>query len=346
MIMKYTKTNVKNMQTSRFPYNAYFDLEGCHFLEKKYVSFDEIFINMENNICRDGYSHTKNIHDMIESFSDQIVTAAPLPVIELLSAPIRHSHNGVEDTYNYKLIDGYTRIEALKNLGYTGYWFDIGKFDNELASITFAISNNKQLPKAPSNRRDLFSLTSNLVSKGLIGKEVKDVSEYIVANKLAKKSLATEIAQEVAIAHGSNIPITLYTQQMIKDDADFFGIEREGSEDCNRNELGWIFKNRYEREFLLNAILSWYKTGKTSYFTLYTDMPSKGVTVYDMNEKLVDNLLEIENALFSYIEWQKQSERYCWRIHGALPQSQKDRCPQKKIVKLKKRIDPKLISDD
>lgn len=345
--MIYDKSNIESMQSSRFPYNAYWDLQGCTFIEKKYISFEEIYINMEDNICRDGYSNSTNIFHMTGSYSENgIVTTEPLPVIELLSVPIRHSNNGVEDTYNYRLVDGFTRVEALRNLGYTGYWFDIGKFENELDRVTFAISNNKELPKASSNKRDLFTMASSLVSKGLIGKEVKDISEYIIKHKLAKKSLATEIAQDVALAAGSNIPVTLYTTQMLNDDSKYFGIEREGRYDANCDELGWIFKNRYEREFLMNAILAWYRTGKTSYFTLYTDMPSKGVSVYDMNEKIVDNLIDAEEALFAYMEWQKQNDRYCWRIHGALPQAQHDRRPEKKLVKLKKRLDPRLMIDD
>lgn len=327
----------KNTDKNIFVRNDLFDeLSFANCTSRRWIAFNEIIIDNDNNVARSGGSNPTIQNQLKEALATRILTSECLPVVERI-APV--SKNGTSDYYDYMLVDGYNRIEALKQLGYTGYLFDIAEFGSETvgyedARLRFAMRSNSPRPKSDSRDSDIERALKTLVKKKKIECEPNAISDWITDNCGVRRDRATRIAHIVAKDHGSDDAITLWTPTMIRDEVQDYGVTSYGQYDISRQECGWTVKTGYERELFISILRKLRLTKNTSYITIHTKMPTGNQTIESLREEILESFDELEKDYEYYSRWKaRNGGESCWRIEGALPQKKSER-DKKEIVKL------------
>lgn len=315
-------------------------IDGVSFVTRKYILFKNLESNAANNDVREGGLITGLILRLVESFSRGVRFVACLPVVEMLPTPKSYTNEkGEIEYYHAKLADGHNRIEALKELGYVGYWFDVVKFGSETVSYTtarmnFTMAANVDLPKVASNNKDIFKAAKHMVEKKELECSIPAISNWIVNICRIGQATATAIANEVAASEGSLDAIILYSPNDIKKGLNRFGIASQGNFDLSRGEHGWTCKTGYEHETALNILKKLAETGNTSYVTIHTKMPHGQVDIDDLRYGSVDGFNEVFNIFDAYAEWKnKHPNKKAYRIEGALPQKVSE-LSKKKVINL------------
>lgn len=327
----------ENTNPDVFANNAMFDeLSFVKYTGRKWIRFDNIRIIMDDNEARFGGSNLTLQNLLKEAMSTRIIPTECLPVVEtIVSAP----KNGTSDYYDYCLVDGYNRIEALKQIGYTGYWFDIASFGSDDvtygdARMRFAMRSNAPRPKSDSRDVDIERALKTLVMKKQIENDPVAIADWIVDNCEVRRDRASRIANQVAKAQGSGDAITLWTPTMIRDEVNNYGVTSYGQYDISRQECGWTVKTGYERELFVSILRKLRLTKNTSYVTIHTKMPTGNQSIESLREEILESFDELEKDYQYYARWkQRNGDENCWRIEGALPQKKSER-DTKEIVKL------------
>lgn len=324
-----------------FADNDLFDIiDGVTYVERKYIPFKYLLSRPQDNDVRDSGLIPGLISQLVQSFSRGVRFISCLPVVELLSTPIPYTNeNGDTEYYTAKLADGHNRIEALKELGYEGYWFDVVKFGSDevsylTARMDFTMAANTDLPKSASNNKDIFKAARILVEKKELECDIPKIANWIVKVCRVGQSTASQIANEVAAAQGSLDAIILYSTNDIKKGMGKFGIVSQGYFDLSRGEHGWTCKTGYEHETALNIIKKLAETGNTSYVTVHTKMPHGQVDIDDLRYGSVNTFRDVFDIFDAYADWKAQNpNKQAYRIEGALPQKVSE-LSKKKVIAL------------
>jgi hypothetical protein len=325
-----------------FAHNDLFDIvEGVKYTGRKWILFKNLEANAVNNADhRDGGLIPALVARLVESFSRGVRFSACIPVVEMHPTPKKYiDENGNVEYYYAKLVDGHNRIEALKEKGCLGYWFDVAVFGDEnisydKARTNFAMSSNVDLPKVPSTNKDIFKAARNLVEKKELECDIPTIANWIVNVCRIGQATATAIANEVAAAEGSQDAIVLYSPNDIKKGLGRFGIASQGNYDLSRGEHGWTCKTGYEHETALNILKKLAETGNTSYVTIHTKMPHGQVDIDDLRHGSVEGFEEVFGIFDAYANWKKKNPSLkAYRIEGALPQKVSE-LNKKKVIKL------------
>lgn len=320
-----------------FAMNSLFsELAFAKFAGRKWIWFDDIVIDVDNNVVRFGGSNLTLQNLLKEALSTRIIPSESLPVVEKI-VPL--SKKGSAKYFEYNLVDGYNRIEALKQIGYKGYWFDIAEFGDdkvgyEDARLRFAMKSNAPRPKSDSRDADIMRAMKTLVKRKLVENNPISIADWIVDNCEVRRDRATRLANEVAKDQDSDDAITLWTPSMIRDEVQDYGVTSYGNYDISRQECGWTVKTGYERELFVSILRKLRLTKNTSYITIHTKMPTGNQTMESLREEIVDSFDELEKDFNHYAAWKKRNGDNCWRIEGALPQKKSER-DKKEIVSLK-----------
>lgn len=317
-----------------FPRNTLCDeLTGVSYKETIWIDFDNIVVNPDDNIFRAGGNNLTNQNNLKESLSIGIYTSETLPTVERLLVPfISSEKKGFGKDYIAR--DGFNRINALRDLGYTGYWFDVMLFKDDLSRAMFSARSNRHCPKAASSDVDMKNMIRNLVSRKVVKNDPEAMKDWLIDNCAIRSNRATRLVNEVSNATSLD-GIVIYSTPQLRDLANDLGIEVDGKYDLGRQEFGYHIRSMYEgrtlQKILRNFRLS---NGKTlSYATICTRLlPSIGETIDDQREDLLTTLEEYEEDLNFYAEWKrKHPGEKCWHIMGALPQTKSER-EKKEIV--------------
>lgn len=317
-----------------FPRNTLCDeLPGVTYKETIWIEFDNIVVNPDDNIYRAGGNNLTNQNNLKESLSIGIYTSETLPTVELLTIPfISAEKKGFGK--DYKAIDGFNRINALRDLGYTAYWFDVMLFKDDLSRAMFSARSNRHCPKAASSDADMKTMIRNLVAREIVQNDPEAMKDWLVDNCAIRSNRATRLINEVSNAASSD-GIVIYSTPQLRDLANDLGIEVDGKYDLGRQEFGYHVRSMYEGR-TLQKILRNFRLSKgkvMSYVNICTRLlPSTGETIYDQREDLIDNVEEYEKDIEFYSEWKKKHPgEKCWRIMGALPQTKTER-EKKEII--------------
>jgi hypothetical protein len=320
----------------KFAFNILFDeLDYANFMGRVWIPFEDIVIDVDNNIVRFGGSNLTLQNLLKEAMSTRIIPSESLPVVEKI---VPTSKKGTSKYFEFNLIDGYNRVEALKQIGYTGYWFDIAKFGSEKvgyedAKFRFAMHCNAARPKQDSKDNDITRAMKTLVARKVVENTPSAISNWIMENCEVRRDRATRLANEVAKDQDSDEAITLWTPSMIRDEVQDYGVTSYGNYDISRQECGWTVKTGYERELFVSILRKLRLTKNTSYITIHTKMPTGNQNMELLREEIVDSFEELEKDFNYYSAWKKRNGETCWRIEGALPQKKSER-DKKEIVKL------------
>lgn len=309
--------------------------KGVRKVGRLWLNLKDIRVEPVDNVVRFGGTDSKLVEELKFSFRSSIRYNEFLPIVKKLAV----NKPGLDgDVKFYELVDGYNRITALQDLGYTHYWFDVADFghdgvDSVLAQTSLAITMNAPVPKVSSSDKDLFNAVTNLVDKGLIENDFIKIKQYIRDTAKLTPARADKIANQVAKASGAPNIIYIWTGKMIKKDVGTLGIKSEGKYDSSRGKHGWTSLEGYETEAVFNTLNKLRDTGETSYIVGHTKLPDDNNDLKDRRHNVLKNIEDRRKSLLAFVEYYNKYGRLPFDFIGFLPQDQNE--DRTKLVQIK-----------
>lgn len=313
-------------------------LPGAKPVEKIWIEFTNIVADAELNPFRASFNNLTNQNLLRISLSNGIHSNEPLPVVEKLKNPYVSKKTGL--TVDYVIRDGFTRFNALRELGYTGYAFQVIEFDSDATRAKFSARSNQHTPRASSTEKDMQHMMVDLVARGIVVDDYDEMKSWLQENCGIKSDKAKKVINMVANDRGDGIVV--YTSPQVKDLAYDLDIAINGKYDPKRGKNGYTIRSIYEGRTLLKMIRQLRLTAEQgnpvlSYATITTkELPGPGKTIDDQRDLSVSVLKSINNDLKYYAKWQaKNPGKDFFEVIGYLPQT-KDERKDKKILPVKK----------
>lgn len=309
--------------------------KGLRSSTRIWVKLTDILVNPSLNAARYGGTNSTLVEELKLSFSMGVRYNDFLPIVKKLAVNRKYDDGFVKF---YELIDGYNRITALKELGYTHYWFDVVEFgyddvDPEFAQTTLAIGMNAPVPKVPSSDNDLFTAVTGLVDRGHIAKDFEKIKKYIREVAKVPPARAHTIADKVATATGTPNTLFIWSASMVKTDTKALGVMSHGKYDARRAKHGWTVLEGYEPDAVMNAIAKFSETGKASYFVGHTKLPDNANNLDDRRLRVKNNIEERKAQLIALCEYYAEHKELPFDLIGFLPQSEDE--DRSKLVQVK-----------
>jgi hypothetical protein len=335
---------IHHVLTPQIPLDGFADnpvclgLPGAIPIEKIWIDFSNIKSDAELNPFRAGYTNLTNQNLLRISLSNGIHDNEPLPVVEKLKNPYVDKKTG--RTVDYVIRDGFTRFNALRELGYTGYGFQVISFDSDNTRAKFSARSNQHTPRSSSTEKDMQHMMVDLVARGLVADDYDEMKQWLMENCGVKVEKAKKVINMVANDKGDGIVV--YTAPQVKDLANDLNIAINGKYDPTRGKNGYAIRSIYEGRTILKMIRQLRLTAEQghpilSYATITTkELPTPGKNIDDQRDLSVSVLKSINNDLKHFAKWQnKNPNKDFFEILGYLPQT-KDERKEKKILPLRK----------
>lgn len=302
---------------------------GCKFKKFIRIKLEDIFDQSmnETNKVRVKSHNIPHISSLAQSFSTHINYAAHPPVV--------YKKSGVTDTgqhYQYVLVAGHHRLEALKSLGYT-HWI-VAEYEFGLDGISFIDSvrslqlhENDHDPALANSNGDIINLVSRMIGEnsGLVQNNEDSIREYVnyICPNLHHATRGSVIKQIISQS-GAYQDVVTYTAEQayswIREHTDY---EYAGNLDTRRKQYGWTVLEGYEYEYVVSAMKKYHETNKESYFVCHTRAPTKKYDLEAKRDNMLGDFEQLEDSLKSIFEFYQKNGRFPWRVEGFLPQDHK-----------------------
>lgn len=239
--------------------------------------------------------------------------------------------------YEYELIDGAHRFEAMKLAGITEWIFDIYELgmdgiSEEKSRISLQLKFNDFVPEAASTADDIVNVMSYLIGIKQLNNNQKDIEEYLSSvtenihgNKF--KSIVTRTVQD----NGSYTDVRTYPQDQLQKFLNTNPDKRDykfaGKYDVKRRKYAWTVLEGYEHEYVSNAIKHYGQTKTESYFLTHTKGPTNKRTLNQKRKTQLETIEALEKGIeLSYLFY-KEHGKWPWTIEAFLGQDVKNNEP-------------------
>lgn len=326
--------------------------KGVRVIGRKFIRFDQIRSDASDNPVRLGGTNYSIQNELKFSMMRGIHTSEDLPAVEKIAVPSKHTDGNVK---YYVLRDGFTRLEALKELGAKGYWFDIVEFDNELSRISFSLASNNHLPSGSSKDDDIYKSVEHLVASKLLTNDFLTIKEYIMKICGLTPARAHKIADQIGNSTGAKPTVWTWKQSAIKDLSQNheLGIKSHGNYDPKRKMYGWTVLEGYEADAIANAIakfnadkLDGLGTGQ-SYFVAHTKLPNSNGDLDEKRKAMKRSFDKRFSDLIALCEHYKETGKIPFELIGFLPQTSDEQALNKLVslqsLKSKKSKDSNVV---
>lgn len=308
---------------------------GTKFVQRIKIKLSEIYVApiKSDNSVRSKGKNVMHIQRLEQSFKQGIDYSQMPPTVRIKS----RNENG--EITKYELVTGNHRFEALRNLGFDEWIFDVyeipfgSSYGYEDAIRTFQLKENNFAPNLASTEDDVVNVIVRLIehkSKLVIAEEqsiadyVNEVCTYMHGQTKSKilrdvirklKNTGCAVAQDVVTYTATDVNdfISKTTKYVVS-----------GNYDHNLEMNGWSVLEGYEYEMLMNAIKKFGESGNESYFTLHTKSPTEKYGVNERREKMVQTFESLESSLLKVFAFYEKNGKFPWRIEGFLPQDVKN----------------------
>lgn len=303
---------------------------GVRYKDRIVIKLDDIYnppIKKDNSVRSSG-KNVPHIQRLEISLANGIDYSMMPPVVRENS----RIDNG--KITKYELVTGNHRMEALRNLGYTEWVFDVyeiptGQYGYEDSIRTFQLKENDHKPSFSNSEADVVHTIVKLIahSSKLVSPDEASIKSYVddVCQNMhhgTKSKVVRDVVRQLT-KNGCNVyrDVITYTAQDVED----FLLKNTdyvcgGNFDFKRKKVGWSVLEGYEYEFLVNATRRFAETGIESYFTLHTKSPTEKYGVKDRRNKMVQQFSDLEQALIKVFDYHKVNGKFPWNIEGYLPQ--------------------------
>lgn len=300
--------------------------KGSKQVGYKIIDNDRVYCppGTDKNLTRKDGVDEQNVKELEQSFLNSGVIWSEKPMCVIWNPQVI---DGV--MYDYELIAGNHRFEALNNIGQKTWYYAIYELgvDGESfdkSKITFQLAENNHNPRKSSTMADIINAVNWLVGRGeLAGDEatIKSFVDTTCSNKA--KTTRGQIVSAILQSNGISQSVTTFTtagaSSWIKKNTTF---TNSGKIDKKLNQHGWTVKEGYEYEFVMSAMKKFASTGKESYFVCHTKPPTETMTLDDKREKMLDTFATLEDAiLVAAVEFYNENKRFPWQVKGFFPQN-------------------------
>lgn len=295
---------------------------GVKHIKNEIIKIDMIYIPpMVNNPLRTDGLELDKVEALTISLPNGINYGIRAPVVR------RNPRTIDGEIYDYELVDGHHRLEAMFHAGIEEWIFEVyefakNKFSYEDSFLTFGLVANDHLPQTPSKITDVVNTVSRLIKNGskLVTNDEKSIGKY-VDNYCKNMAYQTrgKIVKGIIAACGTYQDIVSYSPEQAAKWAEKNGYSTEGTYDMHRGKCGWITKEGYENDIVINAARKFYETGKESYFICYTCPPTKNQSLGDKRKKMMEKTEISDAALLSVFEFYQKHNRFPWNVEGFIP---------------------------
>ena len=296
--------------------------------EPRIIKLEEIYVpkqdkNSGNNPTRyelDG----KNVLDLQLALMNPD-WSKPLMIVK----EIKGGRNIDGKTYYYELVAGFHRFEALTKNHTIEWIFDVYDFTGkpELESDIQALENDH----APDKKMDTKGLANWLqyqVEQGFIERTESAMNKKVEILKFVSSQTKTNAVNLAVNTTGAYKDVTTRSIKELKEHLDQDDNYRDdnrsryshsGRLDPHRLEFGWTVLEGYEDEYLFNAIKSWHRDNRPSYFLGHVKTPKSG-TVNDSRQGMLKRFSELEGALQSTLDYKQKHGNWPWRVESFFKQ--------------------------
>lgn len=305
---------------SSFVENINLTVPGVKKIDRRFLELTKILANSKDNAVRDGGTDSTLVEDLKTSFLSRILFNEFLPIVEVLPIPKKWDDGEMK---HYKVVDGYNRINTLRELGYTHYWFDVVEFDPRqynLARTTLALTSNSHAPSKSSNDKDIFNAVVLLVNGGDLRKDFDVIKNYIKKTCKIRSDRAHKLADKVATHVGAPSRFISWTPAMIKNDVGALDICSHGNIDMYRSKHGWTTLEGYEPDTIMNAIAAFAKDGTESYIVGHVKTPDSKNNLLSRRQNMIATFEEKKKAIIKLIEHYNKTGKLPFELIGFLPQ--------------------------
>jgi hypothetical protein len=301
--------------------------KGAKFQKHLKIYLDEVYVPaMANNPTRKDGKDPDNVNDLTQSLSKNIRYHLMPPVVRKKQI----FANGKR--YDYELIAGNHRFEALRNNKYSEWIFSLYEFgldgtSEESSIIRFQLKENDHPPQLNASVEDVANSVVGEISRGsneVVNTEysIRDYVDSVCQN--SKPQTKNAIVKRVMQSLGTYQDVVTYTADDVKRWAEEEGYVVGGKLDRKRDECGWsVLDTRYINEFKTNAILKLAETDKESYFLYHTLAPTESQNLNAKRSAMIKYSDNSDAAYFKFAEFVTKNKRMPWHAIGFLPQDRK-----------------------
>ena len=299
--------------------------EGSKLIDYKMVAMNRVYCppgSPQNPARKDGLDEP-NVKELEQSFLNSGVIWSHKPMC------IRWKPQVIDGiAYDYEIIAGNHRFEALTNIGQTVWYFAVYVLGVDGVSfskskIAFQLAENNHDPRKSSTMADIINAVSWLVGNGELAADEATIKVFVDSTCSNKaKTTRGQIVSAILQSQGISQSVTTFTatgaETWIKKNTTF---TNKGKIDKKLNKHGWTVKEGYEDEFILNAMKKFAATGKESYFVCHTKAPTEEMALADKREKMIDTFAILEDIiLVAAVEFYNKNKRFPWQVKGFMSQ--------------------------
>jgi hypothetical protein len=313
---------------------------GAKYKDRKIIKLSEIYNPpMPTNPVRTKGKNLPHVQKLTKSLSADIDYSRMPPVVKEKTQLIDGKR------YEYELIAGNHRLEAMGACNYDRWIFDVYEFALDGYSLidsvrTFQLIENDHTPALESSTFDVTNSMAFLIENGskLVIKDEASIASY-VQTYLPHLHYQTQakIIRQVVQKVGASQDVVTYTHADIKNWLEKnTNYKMAGDYDKNRNKAGYTCLSRYEPDTMFSMMKKLHEAGKESYVICHTSAPTQDKSLADKRKVIVDNFDRWEDIFRSLVVFYNNNGRFPWVIEGFLPQDRKAQEDETKLVTVKK----------
>jgi len=297
---------------------------GVKYRDCLNISFSNIYESaQENNHARAGTKDAYHVQLLTVNFSNGIEYDKRPPIVRYNPRVI----DGV--TYEYELIAGHHRLEAMKRLGYDRWLFwlydiclDGYSFDD--CRITLQIKENDHVVSLGNSPEDVSGAISWLITHGsrLVENTEESIRAYVDTYcKNMHWNTRGKVVRQVMSKVNTYRRIVTYTSEdatlWISKNTDYVS---NGNYDPKREKYGWSLLEGYEYEQIFNAIKKYNERGRESYFICRTKAPTIQNDLHSKRGGMIEQMEHLEEALIATFKFYQENGRFPWNVECFIPQ--------------------------
>ncbi len=312
---------------------------GAKYIGTEIIELSKIYVPpFTNNPVRKKGKKLEHIDKLSISLMHGIDYDKRLPVVRKCNRIIDGIH------YDYELVCGNHRFEAMNRNGYQEWLFDIYDFglngvNFEDSIRTFQLIENDHEPQLESTIEDVANVIGELIQhkSKLVENNESSIADYVDAYcKNMHFQTKGKIVRMVVSKCGAYQDVVTYTPDDLTRWIDQHTNHKVGGNfDHNRKEYGWSVKEGYEYEYIMNATRKFAETGKKSYFLCHTKSPTETEDLNDKRTKMLLKFKDLEDSLISVFEYYEKNGCFPWSVIGFLPQDRKNNEDSTSVISIK-----------
>ena len=303
-------------------------VKDSKFETRKLVSLSSIHTPPAiENPARHHKKDQDNIDGLAKDFDEHGISYADAPpILEKIKGGL--VVDGV--TYEYKLVCGAHRVDAMLKNGYTEWVFDVYSFhgkDPASATISLQFAENNHKVRLPNRPDDIKHALGQLINTKAINNTESAIRNWITKHCTNLKPGAVgNIVGSVIRANGTHQDEVKYTAG---DAQKWIAIHTDrkirGALDEKRNQHGWAMKEGYEDEYTYQIINKFGETGKESYIMGHTNGSTESKTLAWKRINQKEKFDKFETNLLKVFNFYQKFKRFPWHISLWFGQDRKNK---------------------